>query len=201
MTTTNTKAVGVAYADPAFDSVQVGSTGVPISLTASGVLNGSYATTNATDGGDTRLYYSKLTWSGTASGEVYRGYASVSGVGGATAGTINGAHFTVGVDGGTVSGAANAIRATVGGTTAAPGGTLAAIQLDSNFDNGVTLPGTAAFMRVTDSNTTKVGSLLNLPAPASNTIFRVKSAAAVTHVIKIVASNGTPYYVMVSDAV
>ncbi len=201
MTTTNTKAVGVAYADPAFDSVQVGSTGVPISLTASGVLNGSYATTNATDGGDTRLYYSKLTWSGTASGEVYRGYASVSGVGGATAGTINGAHFTVGVDGGTVSGAANAIRATVGGTTAAPGGTLAAIQLDSNFDAGVTLPGTAAFMRVTDSNTTKVGSLLNLPAPASNTIFRAKSAAAVTHVIKIVASNGTPYYVMVSDAV
>ena len=74
-------------------------------------------------------------------------------------------------------------------------------ELDSNFDNGVTLPGTAAFMRVTDSNTTKVGSLLNLPAPASNTIFRAKSAAAVTHVIKIVASNGTPYYVMVSDAV
>ena len=197
----NTKAVGVAYADPAFDSVQVGASNAPISLTASGVLNGSYATTSASDSGDTRLYYSKLTWSGTASGEVYRGYAAITGANGATAGTINGAHFTAGVDGGSVSGAANAVRATIGGTTAAPGGTLAAIQLDSNFDAGVTLPATAAFMRVTDSNTTKVGSLLNLPAPASNTIFRAKSAAAVTHVIKIVADNGTPYYIMVSDAV
>jgi hypothetical protein len=73
--------------------------------------------------------------------------------------------------------------------------------LDSNFAAGVTLPATAAFMRVSDSSTVKVGSLLNMPAPASNTIFRAKSAAAVTHVIKIVADNGTPYYIMVSDAV
>jgi len=57
MATTNTKAVGVAYADPAFESLQVGSSSVPIALGASGVLNGSYATTSASDGGDTRLYY------------------------------------------------------------------------------------------------------------------------------------------------
>jgi hypothetical protein len=196
----NTKAIGVAYADPAFDSVQVGSSGAPITITKSGILNGAYATTSATSG-DTRLTYQKLTWTSTGSGEVVRGFAVVKGASGATAGTINGAHFSCEMQGGSISGAANAVRATIGGTTAAPGGTLAALQLDSNFANGVTLPGTAAFMRVTDTNTVKVGSLLNIPAPATSTIFQAKSAAAVTHVIKIVAANGTPYYIMVSDAV
>lgn len=197
----NTKAVGVAYSDPAFDSVQVGTSGAPITLTASGVLNGSYATTSATSG-DTRLSYSKLTFTSTGSGETLRAFSVVTGAGAAAAGTINGAHISAEIDGsGTISGAANALRATIGGTSTTPGGTLAAIQLDSNFGAGVTLAGTSAFMRVTDSGTVKVGSLLNMPAPASNTIFRAKSAAAVTHVIKIVADNGTPYYIMVSDAV
>lgn len=196
----NTKAIGVAYADPAFDSVQVGTSSAPIAITKSGILNGAYATTSATSG-DTRLTYQKLTWTSTGSGEVIRGFAVVEGASGATAGTINGAHFSCEMQGGSISGAANAVRATIGGTTAAPGGTLAALQLDSNFASGVTLPGSAAFIRVTDTNTVKVGSLLNMPAPASNTIFRAKSAAAVTHVIKIVADNGTPYYIMVSDAV
>ena len=196
----NTKAVGVAFADPAFDSVQVGSSNDPIALTSSGVLNGSYATTSAASG-DTRLSYNKLTFTSTGSGETLRTFSVVTGTGAAAAGTINGSHVSMEVQGGTISGAANAIRATVGGTSAAPGGTLAAIQLDSNFGAGVTLPAVTAFMRVTDSNTVKVGSLLNMPAPASNTIFRAKSAAAVTHVIKIVADNGTPYYIMVSDAV
>jgi hypothetical protein len=197
----NTKAVGVAFADPAFDSVQVGSSGDPIALTSSGVLNGSYATTSATSG-DTRLSYSKLTFTSTGSGETLRAFSVVTGAGAAAAGTINGAHISAEIDGsGTISGAANALRATIGGTSTTPGGTLAAIQLDSNFGAGVTLAATSAFMRVTDSGTVKVGSLLNMPAPASNTIFRAKAAAAVTHVIKIVADNGTPYYIMVSDAV
>ena len=197
----NTKAVGVAFADPAFDSVQVGSSGDPIALTSSGVLNGSYATTSATSG-DTRLSYSKLTFTSTGSGETLRAFSVVTGAGAAAAGTINGAHISAEIDGsGTISGAANALRATIGGTSTTPGGTLAASQLDSNVGAGVTLAGTSAFMRVTDSGTVKVGSLLNMPAPASNTIFRAKAAAAVTHVIKIVADNGTPYYIMVSDAV
>jgi hypothetical protein len=197
----NTKAVGVAFADPAFDSVQVGSSGDPIALTSSGVLNGSYATTSAASG-DTRLSYNKLTFTSTGSGETLRAFSVVTGAGAAAAGTINGAHISAEIDGsGTISGAANALRATIGGTSTTPGGTLAAIQLDSNFGAGVTLAGTSAFMRVTDSGTVKVGSLLNMPAPASNTIFRAKAAAAVTHVIKIVADNGTPYYIMVSDAV
>lgn len=191
----NTKAIGVAYADPSFDSVQVGSSSAPIALTSSGVLNGSYATTSATSG-DTRLSYQKLTFTSTGSGEVVRGFAVVTGTGGATAGTINGAHFSMEVQGGTISGAANAVRATVGGTTASPGGTLAAIQADTNFDSGVTLPGSAAWIRFTESGTAKMTNLFNVPAAMVVT----KSVAAVAKTIKIVDDAGTPWYIMVSAA-
>jgi hypothetical protein len=198
----NNKPIGVAYADPQLDSFQVGEANAPIAITSAGVLNGAYATTSAPSG-DTRLNYNKLTFTSTGSGETLRAFSVVTGAGAAAAGTINGAHISCEINGNTasISGAANAVRATIGGTDATPGGTLAAIQLDSNFIAGATLPATTAFMRVTDSNTVKVGSLFNMPAPASNTIFRAKAAAAVTHVIKIVADNGTPYYIMVSDAV
>lgn len=191
----NTKATGVAYADPSFDSVQVGSSSAPIALTSSGVLNGSYATTSATSG-DTRLSYQKLTFTSTGSGEVVRGFAVVTGTGGAAAGTINGAHFSAEMQGGTISGAANAVRATVGGTTASPGGTLAAIQADTNFDSGVTLPGSAAWIRFTESGTAKMSNLFNVPAAMVVT----KSAAAVAKTIKIVDDAGTPWYIMVSAA-
>ena len=192
----NTKATGVAFADPAFDSVQVGSSSVPISITSAGVLNGAYATTSAASG-DTRLSYNKLTFTSTGSGEVVRGFAVVTGTGGATAGTINGAHFSAEVQGGTVSGAANGVRATIGGTTAAPGGTLAALQLDSNFASGVTLPGSAAFARVTNTNTVKITNLLNMPAPSVGGVLAAKVGSPTqTHAIKFVDDAGAIYYIM-----
>ena len=192
----NTKAIGVAFADPAFDSVQVGSSSVPISITSAGVLNGAYATTSA-DSGDTRLSYNKLTFTSTGSGEVVRGFAVVTGTGGATAGTINGAHFSMEAQGGTISGAANAVRATVGGTTASPGGTLAAIQLDSNFASGVTLPGSTAFARVTNTNTVKITNLLNMPAPSVGGVLAAKVGSPTqTHAIKFVDDAGATYYIM-----
>ena len=168
--------------------------------TADQKLFANYATVAATTG-DTRLTYDKLTFTGAGgSGETLRAFSVVTGVGAAAGGTINGAHISAEIDStGTISGAANALRATIGGTATSPGGTLAALQLDSNFATGVTLPASAAFIRVTDSNTTKVGSLLNLPAPSAGTIFRAQSSASVSHVIKIVAA-GTPYYIMVSSA-
>jgi hypothetical protein len=178
-----------------------GTAASPIAETTAGNVSEFYATTSAATG-DTRLSYNRLEFTSTGSGETIRALTRVTGAGGATGGTINGAHLSLSINGsGTISGAGNALRATLGGTSTTPGGTLAAIQLDSDFGAGVTLPATSAFMRVTDSGSVKVGSLLNLPAPASDTIFRAKAAAAVTHVIKIVAANGTPYYVMVSDAV
>lgn len=190
----NSIAIGVAYADPAFQSVQVGTSSVPITISSAGVLNGAYATTSATSG-DTRLSYNKLTFSSTGSGETLRAFSVVTGTGAAAAGTINGAHISMEVQGGTISGAANALRATVGGTTAAPGGTLAAIQADSNFGAGVTLPGSAAFIRASNSGTVGITKLLNLPKA-----MIPSSTATVAYSIACVADDGTPFYLLASSA-
>jgi hypothetical protein len=194
----NSIASGVAYADPAFQSVQVGTSSQPITISTAGVLNGAYASTSASSG-DTRLSYNKLTFTGTGSGETTRSFSVVTGTGAAAGGTINGSHVSMEVNGGTISGAANAIRATVGGTTAAPGGTLAAIQLDTNFGAGVTLPATAAYARVTTSGTTKINNLLNLPAPAVGGVLAAKvGSPSQTHSIKFVDDAGVAYYIMCS---
>jgi hypothetical protein len=167
----------------------------PIVVTTAGNINSSYATTSATSG-DTRLTYDKLTFTAAGSGETLRAFSVVSGAA-AVAGTINGAHISMEVNtGGSISGAGNAIRATLGGTAAAPGGTLAVIQADTNFDSGVTLPSTASYIRVTDSNAAgKITNLFNLPSA----LVPVKTAAAVSHTIKIMVGS-TPYYLMVSNA-
>ncbi|NDD52655.1 hypothetical protein EBZ39_02040 [bacterium] len=192
----NSIATGVAYADPEFVSVQVGNSTTPVAVTSSGIINGAYATTSATSG-DTRLTYQKLTFSSTGSGETMRGFSVVTGTSAATAGTINGAHFSCEMQGGSISGAANAVRATIGGTTAAPGGTLAALQLDTNFASGVTLPGSAAFMRVTNTNTVKISNFLNMPAPAVGGVLAAKIGSPTqTHSIKFVDDAGTTYYIM-----
>jgi hypothetical protein len=191
----NSIATGVAYADPSFVSVQVGSSTVPVQLSAAGVLNGSYATTSAASG-DTRLDYKKLTFTSTGSGETLRAFSVVTGAGAAAAGTINGAHVSLSVNGsGTISGAGNALRATLGGSSTNPGGTLAAIQADSDFASGGTWTN-ASFIRFTNSGTGTVANLLNVPAA----MVATKTAAAVSHTIKIVDSAGKAYYLMVSDA-
>ena len=193
----NSIATGVAYADPAFTSVQVGTSSVPISISSAGVLNGAYASTTASSG-DTRLSYDKLTFTSTGSGETYRAFSVVTGAGAAAAGTINGAHISTSINGsGTISGAANAIRATIGGSSTNPGGTLAAVQLDSDFATGGTWSNTS-FLRVTNSGTGEVGNFAAMPAVSATGVFRAKvGSPVVTHTIPV-TSGGTTYYVMVS---
>jgi hypothetical protein len=193
----NNKPIGVAYADPQLDSFQVGAANDPIAITSAGVLNGAYATTSATSG-DTRLNFNRLTFTSTGSGETARFLTRVTGANAATAGTINGAHVSTSVNtGGTISGAANAIRATIGGTSTNPGGTLAALQLDSDFASGGTWSN-ASFLRVTNSGTGEVGNFALMPAVSATGVFRAKvGTPAATHTIPVV-SGGTTYYIMVS---
>lgn len=193
----NNKPIGVAYADPQLDSYQVGTSSAPIAISSAGVLNGAYATTSATSG-DTRLNYSKLTFTSTGSGETSRVFSVVTGAGAAAAGTINGEHVSLSINGsGTISGAGNALRATIGGTSTNPGGTLAALQLDSDFASGGTWSN-ASFIRVTNSGTGTIGTFASFPAAAVDGVFRAKvGSPAVTHTIPVV-SNGTTYYIMVS---
>ena len=193
----NSIATGVAYADPEFVSVQVGNSTVPVAVTTSGIINGAYATTSAASG-DTRLTYQRLTFSSTGSGETMRAFSVVTGAGAATGGTINGAHISTSINGsGPISGAANAIRATIGGSSTNPGGTLAALQLDSDFASGGTWSNTS-FLRVTNSGTGEVGNFAAMPAVSATGVFRAKvGTPACTHCIPV-TSGGTTYYVMVS---
>ena len=193
----NSIATGVAYADPEFVSVQVGNSTVPVAVTKSGIINGAYATTSATSG-DTRLTYQKLTFSSTGSGETIRAFSVVTGAGAAAGGTINGSHISTSINGsGTIAGAANAIRATIGGSSTNPGGTLAALQLDSDFATGGTWSNTS-FLRVTNSGTGEVGNFAAMPAVSATGVFRAKvGSPVVTHTIPV-TSGGTTYYVMVS---
>ncbi len=195
----NTKALGVAFADPLFDSVQVGTTTVPITLTASGVLNGSYATTAAASG-DTRLTYQRLVFTSTGSGETSRSLTQVTGVGAATGGTVNGSHVTLSVNGsGTVSGAGNALRATVGGSSTNPGGTLAAIQADSDFATGGTWSN-AAFMRFTNSGSGAVDYLAFTPTTGSGLMIAPHTTQVMTDSIRVKMADGNVRYIMLTTS-
>jgi hypothetical protein len=176
-----------------------GTAASPLAITtADQNVNSAFVTTSATTG-DTRLSYNKLTFTSTGSGETLRAFSVVTGTGAATAGTINGAHISLEVDGAsaTISGAANAIRATLGGTDATPGGTLAVIQLDTNYTVNATLPATASFIRVTDSgaNTGEIPLLMNIDtAPAASIAPTASTVTTVSKVLKVMV-GGTVYYV------
>ena len=191
----NNKPIGVAYADPALDSWQVGTSTNPVEQSSAGNITQLYATASAASGG-VRGYYSRVNFTGASGGETLRAFTTVAAAQGSGQ-TTNGAHVSMSVNsGGSISGAGNALRATLGvaaGVT--PGGTLAAIQVDSDFPNTVTLPGSASFLRFTNSNTGTITNLMNVPAA----MVAVKGSAALSHKIRIVASDGTPYYIMVSD--
>ena len=177
-----------------------GTSADPIAVTTAQNISSSYGTTSATTG-DTRLVYDKLTFTSTGSGETIRAFSVVTGVGAATAGTINGAHVSTEIDrSGIISGAANAVRATLGGTSTAPGGTVAVLQLDTNFASGVSLPATSSFMRVTDSGA-GAGKVANLFNIASGTgLLTTGTTGAVAGGIKIRVGS-TTYYLLVSTSI
>ena len=173
-----------------------GTAAYPITVTTAGNIDQAYATTTAASG-DTRLAYARLTFAGAGAGETTRVFSVVTAAQGAGQ-TTNGSHVSLSVNtGGSISGAANALRATLGvaaGVT--PGGTIAAIQADSDVGAAGVLPASAAWIRFTNSGAgTGISNLFNLPAA----MVPAKSAAAVTHTIKIIV-DGTPYYLMVSNA-
>jgi hypothetical protein len=192
----NTQAIGVAYADPSLTSFEVGTSAVPISVTAAGNLTQIYATASHTTG-DARGLYARMDFAAAGAGETLRAFSRVTAAQGSGQ-TTNGAHVSLSVNtGGTISGAGNALRATIGGSSTNPGGTLAALQLDSDFASGGTWSNTS-FLRVTNSGTGEVGNFAAMPAVSATGVFRAKvGTPACTHTIPV-TSGGTTYYVMVS---
>lgn len=174
-----------------------GTSSDPIAVTTAGNVTSSYATASNTTG-DVRLSYSRLEFTSTGSGETGRWLTRVTGANGATGGTINGGHISLSINGsGTISGAGNALRVTLGGSSTNPGGTLAALQLDSDFASGGTWSN-ASFLRVTNSGTGEIGNFAAMPAVSATGVFRAKvGSPVVTHTIPV-TSGGVTYYIMVS---
>ena len=167
----------------------------PIAVSTAGNVSSSYVTSTATTG-DVRLNYSRLDVASTGSGETGRWLTRVTAANAATGGTVNGGHISLSINGsGTVSGAGNALRVTIGGSSTNPGGTLAALQLDSDFASGGTWTN-ASYIRCTNSGTGTIATFAVLP----NAMIATQSAAAVSHVIPIKNASGTAYYLMVSNA-
>ena len=80
------------------------------------------------------------------------------------------------------------------------GGTVAVLQLDSDLNATATVPAATSFIRVNDTSTTKIGNLMNIPAPSNGTIFATHTTQVMTHSIRIVSAAGTNYYVMCTDS-
>lgn len=157
--------------------------------------------------GDMRGEYLRLYFSGAGgSGEALRAFSTINNVSVATGGTVNGAHISLGTAGANaaVSGAANALRATFGIAAASTniGGTCSVIQVDTDFDTAVTVPTNFAFLRFTNTNTKKSNNLMRVPTVVAETggLFCAHTTQVMTHSLRIVAEDGTPYYVMCTDA-
>ena len=146
----------------------------PITVTTAQNISSAYGSTSAATG-DTRLSYNKLTFTAAGgAGETIRAFSVVTHSGAAVGGTINGAHISMEVNGtGSISGAGNALRATLGGTQTTQAGTLAVVQLDTNYTGSVTTPATSAFLRVSDSGSA-TGKINNLFSQLSNWLTYTK---------------------------
>jgi len=180
-----------------------GTASSPVVETTAGNISESYATTSATTG-DTRLSYGRLEFTSTGSGETIRALTRVTGANAATGGTINGAHISTSINTtGTISGAANAIRATLGGSAASPGGTLAVLQLDTDYSVNASLPTTAAFIRVSDSgaNTGEIPKLLNIETGPAATLFTAATSSSTLAGGIKVRIAGSDYFLVVASAV
>lgn len=180
-----------------------GTSALPLTTaTADKNFMGYWVRSNATSG-DARGLYVRLYLGGAGGGEAVRAYATAAASGVATGATINGLHASLSINASaSVSGNGNAARFTLDAAadTRTLGGTLSAVQLDSNIAAGNTVPAGVAFLHVTDTGAVRIGSLLNMPNVSNGTIFAAHTTQVLTHSIKIVTADGTPYYIMCTDA-
>jgi hypothetical protein len=194
---------GNADASALFFGVGTSTDRYQMGTTANQNLIGLYGETTALSG-DARGINLRLYFSGTGvSGEALRAYGIVNNKTVATGGTVNGAHISLGITGasGAVSGAGNALRATLSfGAGSNPGGTLSAIQIDSDFDNTSTVGTGLCAIRLTNTNTKVWPNLLEIPAAANGTIFAAHITQVMSHSIRIRDASGTAYYIMCTNA-
>ncbi len=157
------------------------------------------ARADTASGSDARILYARLHQYGLGGGEAVRAYAFANVANAATGGTLNGLHASLSIATSSgISGAGNAIRATLEAASATRTltGTLSAIQVDSNIGANNTVPASAAFIRVTNTDSVTIGKLFNLPTVASAGLLAAHTTDAITHSIRCVDAAGTVFYIM-----
>lgn len=154
--------------------------------------------------GDARAIYARLNLGGTATaayGDAVRAWAKVSGTGYSYA---TGLHATCSIDASaTVTGSSSGLRATYGAAadTRTLGGAISALHLCADVAAGNTMPTVNAFIRCTNDGTVNFDHFLALPGAASNsTIFATHTTQSMTHSIRIIDDDGTPYFIMCTNA-
>lgn len=163
-------------------------------------LDGTHTT------GDMRGMYLRLYFSGTGgSGEALRVFSTINNKTVATGGTVNGAHISLSTAGASaaVSGQASALRTTFGiaALSTTLGGTCSVIQVDTDFPTEITVPAHFAFLRFTNLGVKKSNALMRIPNVVAETdgLFCAHTTQVMSHSIRIVSEDGTPYFVMCSD--
>jgi hypothetical protein len=188
-----------------------GSSSSPVTMSAAGNMEQLYVSSTATSG-DSRANYTRLYLAGAAgAGEAVRAFTTVNNVAGDTA---HGIHASLSfATSGSLTGLGAAARNTlqiVNGamTNGTYCSTMAEIYSDgaSSDVSGVTelsliravLSGNATGLATVDDKAALIAISGN--AIAGGNIIQAKSSAAVTHVARMLV-NGTPYYIMLSNAV
>lgn len=173
--------------------------GTTASQNGVGLFFESTATSGDSRGVNLRLYFS-----GTGvSGEALRAFALINNKTVATGGTVNGAHISLGTNGtsSAVSGAGNALRVTLGlGAGTNVGGTLSALQIDSDFATDATLNSAMCAIRLTNTGVGLWANLIQIPAASNGTIFAAHTTQTMTHSIRFRDASGTAYYIMCTNA-
>lgn len=181
----------------------VGSSASPFNMQGANVIGVGLYLNNPAASGDSRAIYAKLTFSGAGSGEAVRAYAVANAANVATGGTVNGIHASLSLAvGASVSGQGFASRHTLGASdeTRTINGNLAAIRVESDFAANNTVPATVALIQLGEIGAVTCKTAFRLPNAANGGMLAAHTTQVMTHSIRIVTDNGTPYYIMCTNA-
>jgi len=164
---------------------------------------GGFYTQSTAVSGDSRGLYWKHHLDGiiaaTGFGDCGRFFTSVSGTGYSYA---SGTHATMQIEvGGTVTGSGSGLRATLSAAAASRtlAGALSSLHVCSDIADGNTMPTVHGFMRFTDDGAVRMSNLAVIPVPANGTLLAAHITQAMTHSIRIIGEDGTPYYIMCTN--
>lgn len=181
-----------------------GSSASPLTTSVADKNFMSYWTQSTATSGDSRGLYWRHYLGGTIAatgyGDGIRAFTTVTGTGYSYA---SGLHATMQINAdATVTGSGSGLRATLAAAedTRTLVGALSAAHICSDIATGNTLPTVHGFLRFTDDGAVRISNLAVIPVPANGTIFAAHVTQGMTHSIRIIAENGTPYYIMCASA-